>query len=94
MENKESNMLEEKAWEEFRETGLLMFVNFFLQIFGWSICIYYDKNKETGELRDYRVYPARSKFRGFGVESQQRAFIKLSEWMDKAHKELLEEAKS
>lgn len=35
--------IEEKTWDEFRETGLLYFVNSFLQIFGWSIVAEYEK---------------------------------------------------
>ena len=90
-ENK--TMVEEKSWEEFRSTGLLLFVNSFLQIFGWSIVVSYDKDKDTGELKDYRVFPARSKFRGFKTESVSKAHVKLAEWMNQNHEQLLREAK-
>ena len=90
---KEAKMIFEKNWEEFRATGLLLFVNMFLQIFGWTIVVSYDKDKETGELKDYRVYPARTKFRGFSNESQEKAYIKLSEWMNANSETLLKEAK-
>lgn len=85
-------MLTEKSWEEFRETGLLMLTNSFLQIFGWSICVYYDKDPETGEKRNYRVYPARTKFRGFKTESYEKAYKKISKFMRENAEELEKEA--
>lgn len=82
-------VIERKSWEEFRTTGLLHFVNHFLHIFGWSIVaeIEPDTNKVIN------VYPARVVFRGFDEKSTEKAYIALSEYMNKEHKELLKESK-
>lgn len=68
-------MLEKKTWEEFRNTGLLFFVNSFLHIFGWAICLDFEDDKLIG------VYPSRCKYRGFDNEIVSSSYIKLSEWM-------------
>ena len=68
-------MLEKKTWEEFRNTGLLFFVNSFLHIFGWAICLDFEDGCVTN------VYPSRCKFRGFDNEVVSGSYIKLSEWM-------------
>ena len=78
-----------EKWEKFRETGLFLFVNAFLQIFGWSIIIKSDK--ETGE---FNVYPERVDYRGFPEESNTKAYIKLSKFMKENADELLKEAES
>ena len=36
--------MERKKIEEFRDTGLLMFINIFLHIFGWAIVAEIDKD--------------------------------------------------
>lgn len=53
-------MVEKKGWKEFRDTGLLWFINSILHLFGWAIVIAIN---EDGEITD--AYPARVKFRGF-----------------------------
>lgn len=68
-------MLEKKTWKEFCSTGLLLFVNSFLHIFGWAICMEY----EDGEI--VNAYPSRCKYRGFDNEIVSSSYIKLSEWM-------------
>lgn len=68
-------MVEKKTWEEFRNTGLLFFVNSFLHIFGWAICLDFEDDKVIG------VYPSRCKYRGFDNEIVSSSYIKLSEWM-------------
>ena len=81
-------MVEEKSWKEFRESGLLLLVNQFLHIFGWSIVV--DISKENVITR---AYPARVKFRGFAAESQKKAYIKVSEYMKENAEILLKESK-
>lgn len=81
-------MITEKTWEEFRSTGLLLLVNQFLHIFGWSIVIQV-LDKEQGISR---VYPARVKFRGFDENSTSDAYKKVSKFMDENSKELLSES--
>ena len=85
-------MITEKSWEEFRETGLFMLVNTFLQIFGWSLVVNYDENPETKEKKNYRVYPARTKYRGFSQDSYVKAYKKISKFMKENAEELEKEA--
>jgi len=85
---KEETMITKRTWKDFRSTGLLLFVNMFLHIFGWAI-VADIKNENV-----IRVYPARVKFRGFSVESEEKAFIKLSEFINKNSSELLKEAQA
>lgn len=72
-------MIERKSWDEFRETGLLLFVNEFLHIFGWCLVV------EVHDSGTKNVYPARTNFRGFGEESQTRAYAKISKYMEKEY---------
>ena len=76
-----------KNWEEFRETGLLTFINQFLHIFGWAIVLSYDD--KTNELKE--VYPARVSSRGFAYESQIRAYKKLTNYMSENAAQLKKE---
>lgn len=76
------------TWFEFRATGLLLFVNLFLHIFGWAICVVTDAADQV-----IAVYPARTRYRGFSAESVSNAYIKLSEFIAKNHKKLLKEAR-
>ncbi len=86
--NKQSGdyMLEKKTWEEFRNTGLLLFVNSFLHIFGWAICLDFEDGCVTN------VYPSRCKFRGFDNNNVSESYIKLSKWMRDNADELYEES--
>ena len=68
-------MVNKKSWEEFRATGLLMFINSFLHIFGWSIVMNIENEKVTS------VYQEQVKFRGFSEESQTKAYNKLTYYM-------------
>lgn len=45
------NEVKEKSWEEFRDSGLLWWVNIMLHMFGWAI-VY---EMENGEVK--RVIP-------------------------------------
>ena len=80
---------DKKTWYEFRKTGLLAFVNTFLHIFGWAIVVVADAGDQV-----ISIYPARTRFRGFSGESMGKAYVKLSEYMHKNHKKLLDEARS
>jgi len=79
-------MVERKSWQEFRKTGLLLFINQLLHIFGWAIVF------ETEENEVIDVYPCRVKFRGFDEKSTSDAYRKISKYMDENSKELLEES--
>lgn len=77
-------------WTEFRNTGLLWFINTILNVFGWAIFVEFDP--DTGECSN--GFPARTSFRGFSEEINDEGYIKISEYMNKMSKELLDETKS
>ena len=79
-------MVTKKTWEEFRQTGLLLFVNSFLHIFGWAIVLEMDKD---GEIK--AIYPYRVKFRGFNEKSITNAHGKLAKYMAENSEELLKD---
>jgi len=89
MADNENRMVKEMSWEDFRNNGFLLIINQFLHIFGIAICVEIDK--DTDQI--LRVFPARVKFRGFSEESTSKAYVRVSEYMDKNAKELLKEAK-
>lgn len=66
-------MLERKTWEEFRNSGLLWWVNRTLHLFGWAIVVNFN---DAGELVE--AYPARCHFRGFHTDSETEGFEKLT----------------
>ena len=82
-------MVTKKTWKEFREAGLLWWINMILHTFGWAIVIEVDK--ETGDISD--CYPARVKFRGFENEHNTEGYIKVSEYLQGEVEDLLKEAK-
>lgn len=52
-------MVNKKTWKEFRDSGLLWFMNMILHTFGWAITLEINDDEITD------VYPARVKYRGF-----------------------------
>jgi len=81
-------MVKRKTCAEFRETGLLLFINQFLHIFGWAIVI------ETCEDSGISImYPARVKYRGFDEKCTSEAYVKLSKYMNEQSEALLNESK-
>ena len=66
------NAVERKSWKEFRESGLLWFVNRTLHLFGWSIVI----SIKDGEIDE--IYPAKVVFRGFSEQVEEEGFKALS----------------
>jgi len=86
-------MVTRKNWEEFRSTGLVLFVNQILHVFGWALVFdYSDYDTKTGTGTIKGVYPARVKFRGFDPASVGMSYRKISEYMVETGAELLEEA--
>jgi len=79
-------MIKGKTWKEFQETGLLLFINQFLHIFGWAICL---EQNEDGSIGN--VFPARTNYRGFGEASTDKAYKKITKFMLDNAKELNEE---
>jgi len=88
-----AKMITQKSWNEFRKSGLLLIINQFLHVFGWSIVFdfeTYDRKKDDGIIRE--VYPARVKFRGFTGPAVEKAYRNVSKYMDKNSERLLREA--
>jgi hypothetical protein len=69
-------MVTKKTWQEFRETGLFWWINMILHTFGWAIVM---DIEEAGTIT--KVYPARVKFRGFDLKSNDLGYQKVSEYM-------------
>jgi hypothetical protein len=79
-------MVTRKSWNEFRESGMLWWINTILHTFGWAIVI---------DMEDDRVvdaYPARVKFRGFDEERSTKGYKQVSQYMVDNAQELLKEA--
>ena len=81
-------MVIKKSWKEFQETGLLLYINQVLHVFGWAIVIEIDDEKIIN------CYPARVKFRGFDKKNVVESYIKISKYMNENSEELLEESKN
>jgi len=71
-------MVQEKSWEDFRETGLLWFINIILHLFGWAIV--YEVERDEFK-RVIKVYPARVSFRGFPEETNDEGYKKVTEYL-------------
>ncbi len=80
-------MVTEKSWKEFRDSGLLWFINQTLHLFGWALVMEIEDN----EIK--RVYPARVKFRGFSEEANTDGYIKVSEYLKSNIDELEKESR-
>jgi hypothetical protein len=76
VENKEIVMVDKKTWKEFRECGLLWWINSLLHMFGWAIVVSLDDNGEIIE-----TYPARVKFRGFDLKSNDEGYQNVSKYL-------------
>lgn len=81
-------MIKEKSWEEFREAGMLWFVNMILHTFGWAIL--FEIDEFSGEV--LKVYPGRVKFRGFNNESNTKGYINVSRYLSENAGDLLDES--
>lgn len=68
-------MVTKKSWKEFRDCGLLWWVNMILHTFGWAIVF----NIDGDDVKE--VYPARVKYRGFDEKSNTDGYIKVSEYL-------------
>ena len=81
-------MIEQKSWAEFRNTGMLWWINNALHIFGWSIVV--ETDDTSGAV--INAYPARVKFRGFAEESNDKGYRRVSDYMADNAKQLRREA--
>lgn len=85
---KNFNTVTKKSWKQFKNSGLLWFINTILHVFGWAIVLEVENNDIIN------AYPARVTFRGFSEESNIDGYIKLSQYMKENSDTLLEESKS
>ena len=81
-------MVKKKSWSEFHKTGLLLFINQILHVFGWAIVF----EVENDEIKC--VYPARTKFRGFETKLVSESYLKISKYMNKNSGELMKESRN
>lgn len=81
-------MVNKKTWEEFRNSGILWWINMILHTFGWAIVVSVDENGKITE-----AYPARVKFRGFSEDDNTSGYQKISQYMTENAPELLKESK-
>ena len=79
--------MKRKTWKEFKECGLLWWINMILHTFGWAIVVSYDENKEIKE-----VFPARVRYRGFPESTNTKGYINVSKYLNGNSKDLLNEA--
>ncbi|MGL6201942.1 MAG: hypothetical protein ACRC3H_23735 [Lachnospiraceae bacterium] len=80
-------MTQPKTWEEFRDSGMLWFVNTILHAFGWAIMVDID---EEGKV--IGGYPGRVKFRGFSEDDNDKGYEKVARYMKENAKVLYDEA--
>ena len=76
----DKSMISERSWEEFRESGLLLYINQILQPFGWSLVLSgnYDKN---GKFKVSKGYPAHTRYRGFTEKNIAESYRKISKYL-------------
>lgn len=63
------------AWEEFRDTGLLWWINQQLHLFGYAICVNFEKGKITA------AYPAKTESRGFDEKNNAKGYEILTQYL-------------
>ena len=79
-------MVTKISWEEFRDSGILWWINMILHTFGLAIVFEMDGKS----IKD--VYPARVKFRGFGEKINTEGYIRVSKYLLNNSEDLLKEA--
>lgn len=67
--------MKKKTWDEFRETGLLWFINTILHLFGWAIVV------EIEDEKVVKAYPARTSFRGFDEGSNTEGYKNVTQYL-------------
>lgn len=80
-------MVTKKTWQDFRDTGLFMFINTILHAFDWALVVEVD---ERGSIKE--CYPARVKFRGFDGDDQTDMHKKIGAYLNDNAAELKKEA--
>ena len=80
-------MIRKKSWEEFRSTGLVLFINQILHVFGWCIVF----NIIDGKVVD--CFPARTRFRGFSNQDVSESYGQITSYLKENMEELEKESK-
>ena len=68
--------LQKKSWDEFRKTGLFLFINSILHAFGWAIVIKMDDDCKVVE-----VFPARVFYRGFPENDVEESHSQIAKYL-------------
>lgn len=76
-----------KTWSEFRNSGMLWWVNTMLHMCGWSLVA----TKKDGEITE--LYPARVDFRGFSEDSNTDGYRKVTKYLKQNINDLYNEIK-
>lgn len=84
---KDNEWMKEKSWKEFRETGLLWFVNTTLHAFGWAITLEFDENMNV-----VRAYPSRVRYRGFDEKTNDKGYSNVGKYLKDNAEELYKES--
>jgi len=82
-------MVNKKTWKEFRETGLLFYINQILHVFGWAIVVDVD---DSGNI--VNAWPARVKFRGFSEDAIDKGYTQVTQYLKANVDELLSECEN
>lgn len=80
-------MIDKRSWNEFRETGLLWFINTILHLFGWVIVV------EIEDEKIVKSYPARTSFRGFDEGSNTEGYKKITRYLADNINDLMKDVK-
>ena len=86
-ELKVTPMVNKKEWKEFRECGLLWWINTMLHTFGWAIVV----EVEDGII--INAYPCRVKFRGFDEKTNTKGYMDISKFMKENAEQLEKESR-
>ena len=81
-------MVRKISWEEFRNSGMLWWINMILHTFGLAI-VY---EMEDGNVTE--VYPARTKYRGFSEKDNTDGYKKVSKYVNENASDLMKESRS
>lgn len=86
----ERRQVRPRAWREFQRAGMLWWVNRQLHLFGWALTLVVSGPSEDEAVVD--AYPARTRFRGFDGDAEDRGFARLSAYLRDNATDLADEA--
>lgn len=87
IEDMDRKMVQVKTWDEFREAGMLWWINVILHTFGWAIAVELNENGKVAS-----AFPTRVKYRGFDEETNTEGYKKVSGFLAKTALQLKKEA--